>query len=371
LALENAILRTGVVMALENSDLWLAYDNPSLPAAERPLYGMANDSAGKQRGLPFTPFKTSQPITAYRASSVAPIVPVPLGISKVVRQGLDEHDGGWEPNSWHAAEARGWTWGNLAERTPLSTSVAPGKFKTFGRYEWLASTDPAFSPHSWQQRQLDGLNRSLGYYGLFDYLPANTGMMISEKLTSGTYSGTWITSAEWCDPNSGPFYRLAHDANLTFTLDRLSDTWGQVFVMPNKSVTLANRSRVASRRYSTGIAISMSANNNSVNDIKQMLIDAEEVDDVLHEANATMAANKPDTWPSLSVSNLRFIRTGAFINLNRITWVSPLTGKGTELSFSCFGTTLRGARQQRLRDAPGWADPFPLSGGPNPHLDSY
>ena len=36
-----------------------------------------------------------------------------------------------------------------------------------------------------------------------------------------------------------------------------------------------------------------------------------------------------------------------------------------------FGTTLRGARQQRLRKTPGWQDPFPESGSPKPHLDSY
>jgi hypothetical protein len=159
--------------------------------------------------------------------------------------------------------------------------------------------------------------------------------------------------------------------NLSFTLDRMADTWGTVFLVPNRSVTAGNRSKISNRRYNTGIAIAASNNNATVSEIKQILIDGEQVDAVLHDSDASGYANKPSHWPGLSVSNLRFMRTGAFINLNRITWTNPLTGQGTELSFTCFGTTLRGARQQRLRDEPGWADPFPSSGSPKPNLDSY
>jgi hypothetical protein len=140
--------------------------------------------------------------------------------------------------------------------------------------------------------------------------------------------------------------------------------------MPNRAVAAAQRSRVANRRYGTGIAIDASSNQSSVDTIKNLLRDAEQAEAVLTDGDATTAPNKPAHWPSLTVSSLRFIRTGAFINLNRIGWTNPLTGQGLELSFSCFGTTLRGARQQRLRDGPGWADAFPAAGKPK-HLDSY
>jgi prepilin-type N-terminal cleavage/methylation domain-containing protein len=379
LALENAVLRTGVTVALEHTDFWTDHDQP-YPidvATDQPLRGMAPDNASVQRGLPFTPLTVSRTTTGYRTpAATSPTGSVPAGVSPVVAKGLDENASGWDPNAWHAAEARGWSWGNLAERTPRwsgpsGRNVPIAKYKLFGRHETIASTDPSYSPHHWQQRQMDGLLRSLGSYGMFDYVPANTGLMIYEKVASGSESGQWRVSPEWCSPDNGPYYRLASDGNLSFALDRMADTWGTVFLVPNRSVAAANRSRIANRRYGTGIAISASANNSSINEIRQLLLDGEQVEQVLHDTDASGYTNKPAHWPGLIVRNLRFIRTGAFINLNRVAWTNPLTGQGTELSFTCFGTTLRGARQQRLRDDPGWADPFPISGAPRPHLDSY
>ncbi|HEX3133706.1 MAG TPA: prepilin-type N-terminal cleavage/methylation domain-containing protein [Planctomycetota bacterium] len=382
LAQENAILRTGVVIALENTDFWTAQDqpNPLNPTLDQPLRATAPDNGSPvtQRGLAFTPFWNSRTSTGYRApAAVSPTVTPPPGpVSQVVLNGLNENTSGWDPNAWNAAEARGWAWANLCERTPRwsgssNRNVPVMKYKIFGRCETIASTDPSFSPHHWQQRQLDGLLRSLGAYGMFDYIPANTGLMIYEKIASGSEAGQWKVSPEWCSPDNGPYYRLASDGNLSFTLDRMSDTWGTVFLIPSRTVTAANLSKISNRRYGTGIAIAASANNSSVSEIKQLLIDGEQVDPVLHDADASGYANKPLFWPGLTVRNLRFMRTGAFINLNRIAWTNPLTGQGTELSFTCFGTTLRGARQQRLRDEPGWADPFPANNTPKPTLDSY
>jgi prepilin-type N-terminal cleavage/methylation domain-containing protein len=381
LSLENAILRTGVVVALEHTDFWTDHDQP-YPVdvvKDQPLRGTALDNSSPPvlRGLPFTPFIASRTTTGYRAPAAAsPTVSVPTGVSPVVASGLNENESGWDPNAWNAAEARGWSWGNLAERTSRwsgrsSRNVPIAKYKLFGHYETIASTDPSLSPHHWQQRQMDGLLRSLGSYGMYDYIPANTGLMIYEKVLSGSERDQWKVSPEWCSPDGGPYYRLASDGNLSFALDRMANTWGTVFQVPNRSVAPADLSRLSNRRYGTGIAISASSNQNSANEIKQLLSDGEQLTPVLHDADANGYANKPTHWPSLTVRNLRFIRTGAFINLNRIAWTNPLTGQGTELSFTCFGTTLRGARQQRLRDEPGWADPFPTSGSPKPHLDSY
>lgn len=379
LSLENAVLRTGVAVALENTDFWTDHDQPHPvdPVVDQPLRITAPDATGGTRGLPFTPFSVSRASTGYRTPSATSTVESrPAGVSAVVAKGLDENASGWDPDAWHAAEARGWNWGNLAERTPRwsgpsSRHVPIAKYKLFGHHETIASTDPSLSPHHWQQRQMDGLLRSLGSYGMYDYVPANTGLMIYEKVTAGSESGQWKVSPEWCSPDGGPYYRLAHDGNLSFALDRMANTWGTVFLVPNRTIAAANRSRIANRRYSTGIAISASSNQSSINDIRQLLLDGETVDAVLHDTDASGYANKPAHWPGLTVRNLRFMRTGAFINLNRIAWTNPLTGQGIELSFTCFGTTLRGARQQRLRDEPGWADPFPASGSPKPHLDSY
>jgi hypothetical protein len=57
--------------------------------------------------------------------------------------------------------------------------------------------------------------------------------------------------------------------------------------------------------------------------------------------------------------------------MNRVIWTSPLTGQPTELNFSAFGTTLRGARQQRHRTQRGWSDPFVANPAASPNLDTY
>lgn len=380
LALENSILRAGMSVALERTDFWTDYDEATVDpdSAEgktlRPYFKLAPTG---NRGLPFTPFRDSQAATGYGPrATLTPVEPAPATASTTVKLGLDENASGWNPNAWHAAEARGWGWGNQTERTPRYSSASKRnvpviKYKVFGRSEWLASPDPVTSPHHWQQRQLDGLLRSLGSYGLFDYLPANTGLMIYEKATGVGETGLWKISPEWCSPDGGPDFRLASDGNLSFTLDRLADTWGTVFAMPNRTIPEAKRLTLTNRRYGTGIAIDASSNQSAADSIKDLLRDSEEVDRVLSDGSGGSPQNKPAHWPSLTVSSLRFIRTGAFINLNRIAWTNPYTGQGLELSFSCFGTTLRGARQQRLRDEPGWSNPFPESGAPKPDLDSY
>jgi prepilin-type N-terminal cleavage/methylation domain-containing protein len=371
LALENAVLRTGVTIALNNTDFWTAHDDPTPndPLVDQPLRATAADNAGVLRGLPFTPFLLSRSTTGYRTpATTSPVVTPPLSVSQVVKNGLDENASGWDPNAWQAAESRAWGWGNLSERTPRGASTI--KYKNFGNYELIVSTDPSNSTHHWQQRQMDGLLRSLGSYGLFDYIPANTGLMIYEKITAGTDSGQWRVAQEWCNPDSGPFYRLASDGNLSVTLDRLADTWFQVFMVPNRKVPSANLGKTANRRYFTGIMIGASTNNFAVSEIGTLLTDGEVIDPVLHDTDVGGFANKPAHWPGLTVRSLRFIRSGAFINLNRIAWVNSMTGQGTELSFTCFGTSLRGARQQRLRDEPGWVNPFPESGNPKPNLDS-
>jgi hypothetical protein len=82
-------------------------------------------------------------------------------------------------------------------------------------------------------------------------------------------------------------------------------------------------------------------------------------------------SNAPDIWPQLQLSTIRHVRTGQFLCLHRITWIDNLTGKETEFSFTAFGTTLRGARQQRHLKNNKWANPFPLTGEADPHLDNY
>jgi prepilin-type N-terminal cleavage/methylation domain-containing protein len=355
LGTENDILRAGLTIAMDDTDFWSSHDDPfdaGNAQGRQPLRAPPAAVGMTQRGLPFTSFAAAAAANAYRhvADTYQPSTPWQAA----------EAAEGWNPNAWTANESRGWAWGNLAERVPIGGK--PDKLQTFGRYHWFSSTDSS-SAHRWQQRQLDGLKNALGYYGLLDYVPANTGLMIYERNPA---SGKWGVSSEWCFVNGGAPYYLGNDNRLNglnFAQDILSVTNGNPFIVPSPRATgLVN---IAFQRYSTGISLSTSDNNASIGNIDRLLADGDVATDWLP------ARARPSHWPSLSVSSLRFIRTSSYVCLNRIRWTSPLTGQVTELDFTAFGTSLRGARQQRKRDAAGWADPFAASPSGDPNLDTY
>lgn len=56
---------------------------------------------------------------------------------------------------------------------------------------------------------------------------------------------------------------------------------------------------------------------------------------------------KPSSWPEISVKVHRFIKESRNVNLCVIEILNPNTGLYTTVPFTCLGTTLRGARQQR------------------------
>ena len=68
------------------------------------------------------------------------------------------------------------------------------------------------------------------------------------------------------------------------------------------------------------------------------------------KADRPLLALKPASWPSVSVVTRRFCVGDHFLNLQEVLWRNPTTGETGSLSFNSFGTTLRGARQQRAYD---------------------
>ena len=360
LAIENSIMRTGLTIAYNDTDFWTSYDDPADVGnvlGRQPLRALPVVVSSKLRGLPFTSFKSAKAAGAYTQPADLIQDTYVASAPWLAQEGAI----GWNPNAWTASESRGWSWGNLAERTPQSSMPNPDKHQTMGYYHWFASPDPT-TTHNWQQRQLDGLKGAMGYYGLFDYMPANTGLMIYDRANT---SGRWAVSLEWCYAGSNKYF-IGNDARyegLNYAQDLLSATNGSPFIIPSPFGAAGRLSEVAYTRYSTGISLSTASNNQS--NINTLLVDGTENTAWLPE-NA-----RPAHWPSLDVSALRFIRTNSFVCLNRIRWMSPLTGVQSELSFTAYGTTLRGARQQRKRDAAGWANPFAPSPTADPNLDTY
>lgn len=63
-----------------------------------------------------------------------------------------------------------------------------------------------------------------------------------------------------------------------------------------------------------------------------------------------MLPSRPAQWPGLTVEARRYVVWSSFIDLCQVEMTSPITGESTRLSFWGVGTTLRGARQQPLRE---------------------
>jgi hypothetical protein len=83
-----------------------------------------------------------------------------------------------------------------------------------------------------------------------------------------------------------------------------------------------------------------------------------------------LIAHLPAGWPDLQLSTHRILNHGRYINTVRVRWHDPTSGKIAELGFNGFGTTLRGARQQRRPDI-GWARWYgPRHSDNDPTLDS-
>jgi prepilin-type N-terminal cleavage/methylation domain-containing protein len=210
LSRENALMRNGMLAALEEVDFWVSYDDPDGdPGAAYNGQGLrqtvANPGPGNngyqgtgfnRLGMPFTPFTAMSGLTDLDGT-VAPF-------DRVAASG--DAARGWNPDlHWGAADERMWFQGNVAQRAQRSD-------QRFGRYGMITNlrssavlgdpngicvrnethhNTPCFFPgwpmpetsadygavtplHTWRENQLRGLLACLGKAGLMEYTPANT-----------------------------------------------------------------------------------------------------------------------------------------------------------------------------------------------------
>jgi prepilin-type N-terminal cleavage/methylation domain-containing protein len=139
MSLENSLIRAGFQAALNEVDFWTSYDDP--------------DDNSRQ-GLRNTVFRDLSSVMGN----------VGLGTQPTPYPGA-ESDIGWDPHyEWPVADRRTWWRGNAAESR--STDLRMGSYAIFA--------DKAVPDgHPWLYRQMDGLRRTLGYYGFCDYLLPN------------------------------------------------------------------------------------------------------------------------------------------------------------------------------------------------------
>jgi prepilin-type N-terminal cleavage/methylation domain-containing protein len=333
LATENALVTAGYLRALDEIDTWTAYDDPD----------DTSKTWMRGNGMPFSPFNASF-LPASSSGSNA------------------ETDRGWDADyQWPASDARTWWNGNQAERCVDTNDLRMGAYNQFG-----CTTAVTARTHTWLYNQMNGLKNALGYQGLCEYLPANSLYAYHVPTANGTVSNKTnpdgllneLSRPGWFNNGDGNtsfpigIFRLTKDTS--FAIPPLFPVGGTVPVLANYA-----------QRWSTGYVSSTS----SVNGFLSLN---------LSRAPLLGGNRGPPTWPSVQVGVARYTTYNRFVCLCKVTWTDPLSGQAHELSFTGFGTTLRGARQQRRRGlpgaspAPGWAVWHAKGDTANdPTLDTY
>lgn len=348
-------------------------------------------------GLPFTPFsgtngtlrpnqpmKTGMPTTDSAVprfpnnlgTPQAPIIPLD-GSPTTPANWLDKADSdiGFDPTfAWAPHDPRTWFRGNCIEKNRGNNGSIPElaylPSTWFGRYAIFTNLDEgaalslrtetvrttpadgstaynttysatAQPPHRWYARQLIGLARALGFYGMCDYLPSN---MIYTTYTS--YSGNTSPGGlpQYFLPGQG-FIGQGMNGIPALGLYALTVTQSYGIMNPYpRTVTDGDLAGEHYRYYDSDYsAYGAGTNRDRLQQFMQTTLGAE-----------LMMEQSPANWPSVTVGVARYIKSAKFANVARVRWTSPLTGNTAELSFTGVGTTLRGARMQR-KPGGGWA----------------
>ncbi len=339
MSLENAMLRAGFQTAHEQLDFWTDIDDPDGgPVGMALRQRGTNNEGGAVIGMPFTPFKDTWS------------GPDPDPNSK------DESSLGWDPQdrAWSADNPRGWFQGDMAQKcTGGELDLRSGRYALFtntadnlGTGDFTAINTKTYGPisiipHHWRDRTVAALINSLGFMGLCEYLPANAVYSLYSPARSG---GPYWTSTDmggipsWCTLPGGSFEN--GDGGQQTTRGKYRSTYMTSYCIPNPAYSATPDLLGDLRRY-YHVGYENDAGAMQEFDIKTVV-------------PAVLLQARPTTWPRVAVSVARFIKNARHVALCKVRWQSPVTGEVIELSFAGFGTSLRGARQQR-QPTTGWA----------------
>jgi len=438
MSLENRIIRAGMAHALDQVDFWTDVDAPGGDLVDTAFNGQAlrvwtdthpyrriggrnkdidglfgnadwwtysfhtNRGNGldefepsRIKGAPFTPFSASKGAVALwpRESDPDP---------------KRERERGWSSTyAWPAHDPRTWWYGDYGSVSQEKWAEDPGvpdfqfNWQETGRYGLFTNRnqlpklgdDPntfygnsgrfgqtvaPYYTHSWRDNQLWSLRHSLGVYGMSDYVPANA--------VSVVYGGfTYVDAAATITPVDERIVvqfeskAAGHFPMQTRTMQGYEgDIIGFFPFSPYMFISPSTVQKPLWKIYDKSELI--------INEIigQQRAISSYKDGHFTNYARLYSASSivkpllplKPDTWPDCSVRTYRHLKVGHFMNVCEVTWTSPLTGEQNSISFNGFGTTLRGARQQRaLNPSPGsggWAAWYNLGDSRNElTLDDY
>ena len=354
LSLENTMLRDGALAANDDLDFWTSYDDPSDPTNRRLRGSVDKWWSDDGRGMPFTPF--------------AALTPSGEPVWERQDAGVYDDRRGWDPSeSWSAADPKTWWRGHLAQRKNFATLthgglLAPdlrsghyGIFANIERRQHIRC-DPHTTAaghacvsdygdvgvkHTWLANQQRGLLRSLGYYGIFDYLPPNQVIGWHEAYDAartdpgGVPTGFLMSEVGWPVMWNGRNVQTQMD-RFGYHRDSFSFRYviapsyggGDLGTLMEESHRMVWRLAWAADSYAA---------------LLERIANARD-----------RLPLRPTHWPAMNVSMARFLSQQRMVAWSTVRVTSPVTGDNLKLSFTGFGTSLRGARQQR-RPAGGWA----------------
>jgi hypothetical protein len=292
-----------------------------------------------------------------------------------------DEDCGFDPSyAWSPHDPRTWYRGNCIEKIRRTDSPSPNiPAPWFGRYAlfmnsegteagstlsytpfnsirpdyrypvpmdtdtYQASYGPVSNlpPHRWYTRQLLGLSRAFGFYGMCDYLPSNVLYGIYVPPAADVSKGGLAT---YFQPDRGFFIGSGMERVATLGLYALTVTQSYGVVDPT---AISAGKQLAGAHYCFYNSDYTASGGGGADRLQQFMS--------LMMPLKPWATLLPASWPQLSVGVARYIKSAKFVGIARIRWSDPLTGKTSELSFTGVGSSLRGARMQR-KPTSGWAD---------------
>lgn len=335
LAMETAILRAGCMAGNERLDFWHDYDDPEDEPSNRRLYYQA----GKSGGLPFSPMEETFDLKP---------------------NGGGENKTGWDPQDpWDASDSRTWWHGNLAEK--VGSEMALGRYSIFSNSSpgpvmvtgggGIGAYGSVTAPHQWYNRQMWGLQNALGFYGFTDYMPQNTLFACYQEYQSMVVPPFYGTNDDGMPlllfkPSGGEHYMFynGEGSGIIPGLWRLTMATSYGVVSPTSTRGNPNSPGTHRSKYRVGYWVDQG-------DTQRFMDET---------VNKQSLLSGPSHWPTADVVTQHFIKTARYVNLCQVRLRNPITGYSSELAFTSFSTTLRGARQQRRHPTEnggkGWAD---------------
>jgi hypothetical protein len=358
LSIENRLLTAGFARSLQEVDFWGNFDRPGFtPCRTVPtkaidgVNGGYDGSGGDATQLP-------QPFTAF---------------SRSWKDGLSDNAGSalydqvWlphDPKTWYRGDgqsgAYGWAddsvWGDYGLFSCAESSVEHrGEVTPVG-------IDGGSDLHTWYARQQKGLKYALGFYGWWDYLPANAIINwyegprpIAPFEMRSRYGIPQVSAPPGGLPVPPPMIPVSEVGRFPWWM-------GGAFSSHNdRPVTRA------SFLWEQGLGICAprpAIGANPADDANEAL----RLNRWVHGSRwlhwewqtpwnligmnlsrpQPLLVNRPRAWPKVTWDVRRYKMFSRTVNECFVRVFDPLTGKMVEINFRTTGTTLRGARLQRV-----------------------